>query len=185
MNHMKKKYLILKAAKGGVGKSTMCKQFSRELHRLGKSISGHDYDPQQHFAQFMDVNSYLFSNEEQSEFVLIDTQGAHTQTNIDIMDAMKNEDALFIVLFRPTDDDYKEALKMRDRFKTHGVLDKSIFVANGCYRENDKDVQHFKALLSDTVPVAQSVFVQRKSYSKEPDSKVISEVSRFLHEVVL
>ncbi|WP_305812853.1 hypothetical protein [Photobacterium leiognathi] len=101
------------------------------------------------------------------------------------MQGMKNEDALFIIPFMPTDDDYKEALKMRDRSKEFGLLDKAIFVANRCYRENDKDVKDFKQRLSTTVNVAKSVFVNRKAYAKEPDSKVINEISRFLNEVVV
>ncbi|HGO5304493.1 TPA: ParA family protein [Vibrio harveyi] len=180
-----KKYIIFMAHKGGVGKSTMSKQFSRELHRLGKVIEGQDYDPQQHFARFMEVNSYLFTKQEEAEYVVVDTQGAHTQTNIDIMQGMQHEDALFVVLFRPTEDDYKETLVIRDRLKAQGVLDKALFVVNGCYRENDKDVKEFKERLRDTVKVAQSVFVQRKNYAKEPDSKVRGEISRFLHEAVL
>lgn len=180
-----KKYIIFMAHKGGVGKSTMSKQCSRELHRIGKAIEGQDYDPQQHFARFMEVNSYLFSDEELAEYVIVDTQGAHTQTNVEIMQGMKNENALFVILFRPTEDDYKETLVIRDRLKAQGILDKALFVINGCYRENDKDVKEFKERLSDTVKVANSVFVQRKNYAKEPDSKVRGEISRFLHEAVL
>ncbi len=179
------KYLILMASKGGSGKSVLCKQIARELYRTGYKVNGQDYDPQQHYAQFVEVNNAIFSSNGEADFTIVDTQGAHTQTNIDIMQGMKNEDALFIIPFMPTDDDYKEALKMRDRLKEFGLLDKAIFVANRCYRENDKDVKDFKQRLSTTVNVAKSVFVNRKAYAKEPDSKVINEISRFLNEVVV
>ena len=179
------KYLILMASKGGSGKSVLCKQIARELYRTGYKVNGQDYDPQQHYAQFVEVNNAIFSSNGEVDFTIVDTQGAHTQTNIDIMQGMKNEDALFIIPFMPTDDDYKEALKMRDRLKEFGLLDKAIFVANRCYRENDKDVKDFKQRLSTTVNVAKSVFVNRKAYAKEPDSKVINEISRFLNEVVV
>lgn len=179
------KYLILMASKGGSGKSVLCKQIARELYRTGYKVNGQDYDPQQHYAQFVEVNNAIFSSNGEVDFTIVDTQGAHTQTNIDIMQGMKNEDALFIIPFMPTDDDYKEALKMRDRLKEFGLLDNAIFVANRCYRENDKDVKDFKQRLSTTVNVAKSVFVNRKAYAKEPDSKVINEISRFLNEVVV
>ena len=179
------KYLILMASKGGSGESVLCKQIARELYRTGYKVNGQDYDPQQHYAQFVEVNNAIFSFNGEADFTIVDTQGAHTQTNIDIMQGMKNEDALFIIPFMPTDDDYKEALKMRDRLKEFGLLDKAIFVANRCYRENDKDVKDFKQRLSTTVNVAKSVFVNRKAYAKEPDSKVINEISRFLNEVVV
>ena len=179
------KYLILMASKGGSGKSVLCKQIARELYRTGYKVNGQDYDPQQHYAQFIEVNNAIFSSNGEVDFTIVDTQGAHTQTNIDIMQGMKNEDALFIIPFMPTDDDYKEALKMRDRLKEFGLLDNAIFVANRCYRENDKDVKDFKQRLSTTVNVAKSVFVNRKAYAKEPDSKVINEISRFLNEVVV
>ena len=179
------KYLIMMASKGGSGKSVLCKQIARELYRIGYKVNGQDYDPQQHYAQFVEVNNAIFSSNGEADFTIVDTQGAHTQTNIDIMQGMKNEDALFIIPFMPTDDDYKEALKMRDRLKEFGLLDKAIFVANRCYRENDKDVKDFKQRLSTTVNVAKSVFVNRKAYAKEPDSKVINEISRFLNEVVV
>ena len=179
------KYLILMASKGGSSKSVLCKQIARELYRTGYKVNGQDYDPQQHYAQFVEVNNAIFSSNGEVDFTIVDTQGAHTQTNIDIMQGMKNEDALFIIPFMPTDDDYKEALKMRDRLKEFGLLDNAIFVANRCYRENDKDVKDFKQRLSTTVNVAKSVFVNRKAYAKEPDSKVINEISRFLNEVVV
>ncbi|MGX9459527.1 ParA family protein (plasmid) [Photobacterium damselae subsp. damselae] len=179
------KYLILMASKGGSGKSVLCKQIARELYRTGHKVSGHDYDPQQHYAQFVEVNGSVFSPDDEADYIIVDTQGAHTKTNIDIMEGMKNEDALFIIPFMPTDDDYKEALKMRDRLKEFDLLDKAVFVANRCYRENDKDAKDFKQRLASTVKVARSVFVHRKAYAKEPDSKVINEVSRFLNEVVI
>ncbi|HIF9201937.1 ParA family protein (plasmid) [Photobacterium damselae subsp. damselae] len=179
------KYLILMASKGGSGKSVLCKQIARELYRTGHKVSGHDYDPQQHYAQFVEVNGSVFSPDDEADYIIVDTQGAHTKTNIDIMKGMKNEDALFIIPFMPTDDDYKEALKMRDRLKEFDLLDKAVFVANRCYRENDKDAKDFKQRLASTVKVAKSVFVHRKAYAKEPDSKVINEVSRFLNEVVI
>lgn len=176
-------YLIFMASKGGVGKTTLCRQIARELHRVGKRVQGHDYDPQQHFARFVEVNPAMFRDE--PDFTLVDTQGAHTQTNIDIMKGMKNEKALFVVPFRATEDDYTEALRMRDRLGDAGLLDKTIFVLNGIHRENDKDAKHYRELLSPTVNIARSAFVHRKAYAKEPDSKVINEVSRFINEVIL
>lgn len=178
-------YIILMSSKGGSGKSVLCKQFSRELYRLGYSVRAADYDPQQHFAQFAEVNNSMFTESDTADYVLVDTQGAHTQTNIDIIESMKTEKALFVIPFRPTEDDYKEALRMRDRLKENGILDKAVFVANGCYREHDKDVKKYQALLADTVNISSSIFVQRKAYAKDPDSKVISEVSRFLNEIVI
>lgn len=179
----RKKYILFMASKGGVGKSALSKQFSREFFRTGYKVQAEDYDPQQHFAKFANANPALFC--EDGDIVIVDTQGAHTETNAQLMAAMKEEDALIVVLFRPTEDDYTEALKMRNRLKDHGVLEQSVFVVNGAYREQDKDAKHYSALLSDTVKVSKSLFTQRKAYARDPDSKVINEVSRFINEVIL
>lgn len=171
------------ASKGGVGKSVISKQFSREFFRLGYKVEAADYDPQQHFAKFAEANPAVFS--ENGDFVVVDTQGAHTETNIQLMEAMKDQDAVIVVPFRPTEDDYTEALKMRNRLKEHGVLDKAVFVVNGAYREIDKDAKKYRELLADTVKVSKSMFTQRKAYARDPDSAVISQVSKFLNEVIL
>ncbi|EGR0997158.1 ParA family protein [Vibrio parahaemolyticus] len=180
---MSQKFILLMASKGGVGKSVLAKQFSRELFRLGHSLEMVDYDPQQHFAKFAEANPAIFC--ENGEFVIIDTQGAHTETNVQLMEAMKDEDAVIVVPFKPTDDEYTEALRMRNRLKDHGLLNKAVFVANGVLRANDKDAKMYRELLSSSVKVSKSMFIQRKAYAKEPDSAVISEISKFLNEIVL
>lgn len=177
------KYILLMASKGGVGKSAICKQLSRELHRLGNKVEAVDYDPQQHLARFANLNNYMFV--ENGDYVVVDTQGAHTETNVKLLEAMREEDATIIVPLRPTDDDYAEALRMRDRLEKFDLLDKSIFVINGAYRANDKDVKNFSNLLSSTVKVSKAVFTQRKAFAKEPDHKVVSEISKFLHSEIL
>lgn len=173
------KYILLMASKGGVGKSSICKQLARELHRTGHKVHAEDYDPQQHFARFVELHRYMFV--EEADHIVIDTQGAHTETNVQLMEAMKKEDALIIIPFRPTEDDYAEALRMRDRLEQFQLLDKTVFIVNGAYRENDKDAKHYIKLLSDTVRVSKVVFTQRKAFAKEPDSKVISEISHFIN----
>ncbi|MGR5269759.1 ParA family protein [Vibrio astriarenae] len=180
---MKKKYILLMASKGGVGKSSICKQLSRELHRVGKRVEAVDYDPQQHFARFAEVNDYMFVKD--ADYVVVDTQGAHTETNIQLMQAMADEDAMIIIPLRPTEDDYVESLKMRDRLINHNLLEKAVFVINGAYRETDKDAKHFAEMLSSTVSVAKHVFTQRKAFAKEPDGKVVSEMSRFINSQLI
>ncbi|GAL14395.1 hypothetical protein JCM19233_5407 [Vibrio astriarenae] len=177
------KYILLMASKGGVGKSSICKQIARELHRTGYKVQAEDYDPQQHFARFAEVNNYIFV--EEGDYVVIDTQGAHTETNTQLMKAMKNEDATIIIPMRPTEDDYTESLKMRDRLSEFNLLDKSVFVINGAYREIDKDAKHYSAMLRDTANVSKALFTQRKAFAKEPDAKVVSEISRFIHTEIL
>ncbi|MCD9492650.1 AAA family ATPase [Photobacterium phosphoreum] len=181
---MEPMFLCLMASKGGVGKSTICKQLARELHRIGRTVAALDYDPQKHLDRFVDANPAMFKAE-YAEYVVVDTQGVHSKKNIEIINAMLTKNALIIVPFRPSEDDYIEALTMRDRLKELGALDKAVFVANACYRETDKDVLHYSSLLSDSVRVAKSVLVQRKAYAKEPDRNVINEISRLLNEVVL
>ncbi|MDF5168640.1 ParA family protein [Vibrio parahaemolyticus] len=177
------KYILLMASKGGVGKSVICKQISRELHRLGNKVTAMDYDPQQHFARFANLNDYMFA--EDGDYIVVDTQGAHTETNIQIMEAMKEEDAKIVVPLRPTDDEYTEALRMRDRLEKFGLLDKAVFVINGAYRVTHKDVKKFSDLLRSSVNVSKAVFTQRTAFAKDPDSKVVSEVSNFLHTEIL
>lgn len=179
------KHIILMNTKGGVGKTCICKQLSRELYRLGYSVQAVDYDPQQHFAKFANVNASLFTDIE-PDFCIIDTQGVWAGSSKEIIEGINpNDDCMIIVPFTPVEDDYTEALRMRDRFKVAGILNKALFLPNACYRDNDKDVAYYSGLLSDTVYVTKAVFTRRKAFAKEPNARVIFEVSRFIQMEIL
>lgn len=177
------KYIIIYSTKGGVGKSTFAKCSHLVLSLLERrKVGGEDLDPQQHYADFLAAHSHL-STSENAEFFIYDTQGAHTEKNAELLNAAGGVDSLIIVPVRPSSDDLKEARRITERLKNHGVMDKTVFVLNGCH--HSKDYSRYIAELKELGRVANKRINTRTAFAEVPKQKELSDFSQLLHEVVL
>lgn len=178
------KYIIQYSTKGGVGKTTFAKLLHTVLARLERyKVTGEDLDPQQHYADWLAANPELVVTEKEADFFLYDTQGAHTDTNKQLLQAVKNVDALIIVPVRPSVEDVKEARRIGKRLAEAGVLDKAIFVLNGCH--HSKDYNWYIAELKMIGAVAKKRINTRSAFAETPRNKELSDFSQLVHEVIL
>lgn len=179
------KYIILYSTKGGVGKSTFAKLIHTVLSNNNlRKVAGDDTDPQQHYANWMIENKKNSVNEKDADFFIYDTQGAHTQTNIELLNAAKNEDALIIIPVRPSNDDLTEAERIAKRLIKLDVLHKCVFVLNGCVA-NSNYSYYIDKLNSYGIKVARKKINSRKAFSDNPKVREINDISALLLEVLI
>jgi chromosome partitioning protein len=179
------KYIILYSTKGGVGKSTLAKLIHTVLSNNNlRKVAGDDTDPQQHYANWMVEHKNNVVNEKDADFFIYDTQGAHTQTNIDLLDAAKDEDALIMIPVRPSNDDLKEAERIAERLSKINILHKCVFVLNGCVA-NSNYSSYIERLNSYGIKVARKCINSRKAFSDEPKTREINDISALLLEVLV
>lgn len=173
-------YLAFMASKGGVGKSALAKMFHQELTRQGHKVNGKDSDPQQHF------RSYLNSQTEHDtpDVVLIDTQGAWTTDNKELVQLLSTENHKIIVPFKPGDDEVKEALVMAKRLKEMNALDNAVFVVNEAPRDFDPECREYADQLKEYgLNVSKWQFQDLKDMRKTQNKgKAQKQIQRFLHE---
>lgn len=181
-NYMK--YILFYSSKGGVGKSTHAKLTHLVLgNNNQKKVAGDDMDPQQHYADWMANNSHLVSSEDEADFFIYDTQGAHTEKNIELLTAVKDVDAVILVPVRPSKDDMKEVRRIVSRLDKIGVLDKVVFFLNGCVANSN--YSEFKDDLAAFGRVAKKQINNRIAFSDNPTTREINDISALLLEVLL
>ena len=178
------KYVIFYSTKGGVGKSTFSKISHIVLAMLERrKVTGEDLDPQQHYADFLAANEALISTSEEADFYLYDTQGAHTQTNADLMAALSGVDSVIIVPVKPSNEDIKEAKRIAKRFSEYNLTDKVVYVLNDCH--HSKDYTKYINELKQLGRVAKKRINNRTGFRETPTRKELNDFSQLLHEVVL
>ncbi|EGU42458.1 ParA family protein [Vibrio scophthalmi] len=178
------KYILFYSSKGGVGKSTHAKLTHLVLgNNNQKKVAGDDMDPQQHYADWMANNSHLVSSEDEADFFIYDTQGAHTEKNIELLTAVKDVDAVILVPVRPSKDDMKEVRRIVSRLDKIGVLDKVVFFLNGCVANSN--YSEFKDELAAFGRVAKKQINNRIAFSDNPTTREINDISALLLEVLL
>ena len=182
------KHIVLMNTKGGVGKSSICKNLHQELMRTGSLVQGRDIDPQQHYARyFSELNQPI-----DAEYIIYDTAGIDCSENHHLLAAINNlessDDAIIIIPVRPTDTDLFEVKEIVNILKSYNLENKSIFVLNSCVREKSKRVLIVKeALATYGVKVAKSVFTTKEGFDEvgeTPNPKITNEVSRLIHEII-
>ena len=177
------KYIIYYSSKGGVGKSTHAKLAHLVLgNNNQKKVAGDDMDPQQHYADWMANNPELVSKEE-ADFFIYDTQGAHTDKNVELLTAAKEVDSIILVPVRPSKDDMKEVSRMVQRLDKVGVLDKVVFFLNGCVANSN--YKPYRDELSKYGRVAKKQINTRIAFSDAPRNREINDISALLLEVLL
>lgn len=178
------KYVIFYSTKGGAGKSTFAKLSHQVLALLERRyVIGEDLDPQQHYADFLKSNEALVATSDNAEFFIYDTQGAHTKTNAELMEACAGIDSVIIVPVRPSDDDIKEAKRISKRIKENNLTDKTVFVLNGCH--HSKDYSKYINELKQLGNVAKKRINNRTAFAESPTRKELTDFSQLLHEVIL
>ncbi|MDP2544690.1 ParA family protein [Photobacterium damselae subsp. piscicida] len=178
------KYIVFYSSKGGVGKSTFAKITHFVLaNNNQKKVAGDDTNPQQHYADWMNANSSLCSNEEVADYFIYDTQGAHTEVNIEILTACKTENAVILIPVKPSDDDIKEAKRIATRLKQLNVIDKAIFFLNGCVANSN--YKKYREELCSLGRVARKQINNRKAFAETPTQREINDVSALLLEVLI
>jgi cellulose biosynthesis protein BcsQ len=179
------KYLIYYSTKGGVGKSTISKLSHQVLADNNlKKVAGDDTDPQQHYSDWLDANQKWVSEESCAEYYIYDTQGAHTDANVELLNAAKGEDAIIMIPVRPSDDDIKEAKRIADRLSNIGITDKCLFFFNGCIA-NCNYADYRKKLEALGIRVARKQINTRKAFAEKPTMREINDVSALLLEVLI
>mgnify|MGYP000123793051 CR=1 FL=1 len=173
-------YLILMTSKGGSGKSTLACNFYLELVRRGSRVTGMDSDPQQHFKSFLNQQEQHAEN----DITIIDTQGAWTTDNDDLLKKVQELDYKIIVPVCPSDDDLKAALIMSNRLTNANVINNTVFVMNSVYRENDLDTKKYSSqLIQHGLTVSKYAFQNLKGFKRRDDKgKHIDQIQRFFHE---
>ena len=180
--HMK--YIVFYSSKGGVGKTTHAKMTHLVLgNNNQKKVAGDDMDPQQHYADWMANNPHLVSSEIDADFFIYDTQGAHTEKNIELLTAIKGVDAVILVPVRPSQDDMKEVRRIVTRLNKIGVLDKVVFFLNGCVANSN--YSKYKEELATYGRVAKKQINTRVAFSDNPKTREINDISALLLEVLL
>ncbi len=178
------RYIIFYSSKGGVGKSTIAKVTHRVLGSNNqKKVAGDDMDPQQHYADWMANHPELVSEEKEADFFIYDTQGAHTDKNVELLKAAKDVDSVILVPVRPSEDDMKEVRRIVPRLEKIGVLDKVVFFLNGCGANSN--YKSFRQDLSQYGKVAKKQINNRIAFSDNPKTREINDVSALLLEVLL
>lgn len=172
--------IALMASKGGVGKSVIAKMLHQELTRQGRLVNGKDSDPQQHFREFLNTQP----QHTKPDIVIIDTQGAWTSDNKQLVQLLSSEEHKIIVPFKPSDEDVKEALVMAKRLKDMGALENTVFVGNESYRDSDPDSREYaKQLKEYGLTVSKWQFQDLKAFKKGQNTgKAQKQIQRFLHE---
>lgn len=182
--HTHMKYIIFYSSKGGVGKSTHAKLAHLVLgNNNQKKVAGDDMDPQQHYADWMANNPELVSKEEDADFFIYDTQGAHTDKNVELLTAAKGADSIILVPVRPSKDDMKEVSRMVLRLEKVGVLDKVVFFLNGCVANSN--YKQYRDELSKYGRVAKKQINNRIAFSDSPRTREVNDISALLLEVLL
>ncbi|WP_150149726.1 ParA family protein [Candidatus Enterovibrio escicola] len=178
------KYIIFYSTKGGVGKSTNAKMAHLVLAQNNlKRVAGEDIDPQQHYADWLEAHPELVSRAEHAHFYIYDTQGAHTEKNIELLNATKEVQAVILVPVRPSKDDIKEAKRIAKRLTKIGVMDKVIFFLNGCVANSNH--QSYRDDLISIGRVARKQINARVAFAENPKSREDNDMSALLLEVLL
>lgn len=178
------KYLIFYSSKGGVGKSTFAKITHQVLaDNNQKRVAGDDTDPQQHYGDWLIKNPHLVSSEEDAQYFVYDTQGAHTSENIELLNAAREEDAIILIPIKPSFDDLKEAERISKRLSKIGVMDKGVFFFNGCVANSN--YQLYRDQLSKLGRVAKKQINTRKAFAETPTAREINDVSSLLLEILI
>lgn len=178
------RYLIYYSSKGGVGKTTFAKISHLVLaDNNQKKVAGDDTDPQQHYADWMSLHKNLVSSEEDAEFFIYDTQGAHTSANAELLTAACDADAVILIPVKPSSDDLKEAQRIANRLTQLNVMDKAIFFLNGCVANSS--YSNYRVELAKLGKVARKQINNRKAFAETPTSREINDVSALLLEVLV
>lgn len=178
------RYLIYYSSKGGVGKSTFAKISHLVLaDNNQKKVAGDDTDPQQHYADWMSQHKNLVSSEEDAEFFIYDTQGAHTAANAELLTAACDADAVILIPVKPSSDDLKEAQRIANRLTQLNVMDKAIFFLNGCVANSN--YSNYRVELAKLGKVARKQINNRKAFAETPTAREINDVSALLLEVLI
>lgn len=173
--------LIFLSGKGGVGKSTLAKMMYLELTSRGHVVNCKDGDPQQHLKRFVESRP---NQDGDAAFTLVDTQGAWTVDNIELLKLVKAEDHRIIIPFKSSNDDLDSAATMYNRLKSLDALDHAVFVANETASEFDADAMRYMKSLRDMgANVSKWQFQDLKAFTRvQPIGKAKKQVQRFLHE---
>lgn len=178
------KYIIFYSSKGGVGKSTHAKLAHMVLgNNNRKKVAGDDMDPQQHYADWMNSNPNLVATEDEADFFIYDTQGAHTDKNVELLTAAKDVESVILIPVRPSKDDMKEVRRMVPRLEKIGVLNNVVFFLNGCVANSN--YKGFRDELATFGRVAKKQINNRIAFSDTPRAREVNDISALLLEVLL
>lgn len=171
------KHVIFFNTKGGCGKSTLCEYTSRELSRIGYTVSVDNTDQQKHVT--------LIDNDN-ADFCLYDTAGAFTGANIDLLEAAKDENVLVIIPLGTGLNDIEEVGFLAEQLASYQLLDRAVVTFTKT-RSNSRALLTRKAELADMgITTTKWIMPTLEDFGLKRDtSRTRNEISCFIHEVIL
>lgn len=171
------KHLIFFNTKGGVSKSTLCEFSARELLRLGRSVNVDNTDQQVHVTLITTENA---------DVCLYDTAGAFTESNMDLLSAASEEDALIIIPLLTGKNDFKEVPFLIEKLKSLNFINRSKFVFTNVRKNSKSLIERRNQMIEMGLDIMQWTMPTLEDFREHRDtSRTRNEISAFLYELKL
>lgn len=170
-------HVIYFNTKGGCGKSTLCEYTSKELQRLGYSVSVDNTDQQKHVTQI---------DNDSADFCLYDTAGAFTGANVELLKAASNENVIVILPLGTGLNDFEEMQFLSEQINNFNLLSRSVVVFTKTRNNSRSLFARKKEVAGLGFKVAKWAMPNLEDFGlKRETTRTRNEISNFIHEVLL